>query len=147
MQITKETPPNSRRYDWSLLVEAAVQNPCEWICEKDWHPSTTAYSIRRGMPLAFDPSGSFDALVRKDGLYVRYLGVPIVPWIYYDDERSFQDLKRTIDPDLFPDDEATNRFRPIAELHTPRKAIKRERRAREAGQTLEPVDLLAQPAD
>lgn len=113
-------------YDWTLIAEAAVQNPGEWICEDGERPSTTAHSIRRGTPSIFDPPGAFDAVTRKDGLYVRYLGVPLRAWIYYDDARDFLSIERTIDPERFPEG-TPDRFVDFAELHTPKKAIKRER--------------------
>lgn len=132
MTLSKSKPPTKPRYDWAPIVEAAIQNPGEWIREDDpLRPSTNAHQIRRGSPLIFEPNGAFDAVNRKDGLYVRYLGVPIKPWTYYDDERDFATIERTFDPDRFPDDTPQS-FIDRAELHTPRKFLKRERKARGA---------------
>lgn len=130
MTLTKKTLPTKSRYDWTLLAEAAVQNPGEWICEDDEdRPATNGHQIRRGTPAAFDPPGAFDAVRRADGTYVRYLGVPIRPWVFWEDDRDFASIERTIDPERFPEGTPA-RFVELASLHTPRKAIKRERAAR-----------------
>lgn len=135
MTISKRDAPKPERYDWTLLAEMAVQNPGEWFCEDDPdRPSTNSHQIRRGTPGIFSPAGAFDAVSRKEGLYIRYLGVPVEPWVYWDDNRKFDEIARTVDPARFPEStpEPTVDF---LLLHTPSKAIKRERKRLEEGAT------------
>lgn len=101
MTIAKRTPRNAERYDWTEIKILAMSEPGSWFVEEDpSRPKTTAHDIRRGSPKLFEPAGSFDALSRSDGLYLRYLGVPLYPWRPGEgDPRTFDELERTTDPD------------------------------------------------
>lgn len=106
MPIENRSPRNNS-YDWSEIAILAESSPGEWFVETSPdRPRTTARDIRRGTPKVFLPAGSFDALQRKDGLYIRYLGVPLYPWKpWLGDPRSFDTLERTLKPHQFPDPE------------------------------------------
>ena len=97
----KRAPKRAYNYDYSEVIILAKGDPGEWYVEDDPARSKiTAHDIRRGMPLAFGPAGSFDALQRKDGLYLRYLGAPVYPWCpELGDPRTFDQLERTFDED------------------------------------------------
>lgn len=101
MTIAKRTPRNAERYDWTELKIIAMSDPGSWFVEDDpSRPKTTAHDIRRGSPKVFEPAGTFDALNRSDGLYIRYLGTPLYPWRPSEgDPRTFDDLERTTDLD------------------------------------------------
>lgn len=117
MTIIKRKPASRTTYDWSLLAEACIQEPFVWMCETGERPKTTPHSIRRGSPVEFDPPGSFEAIVQKDGLYVRYVGAPLEYW-YPWQERNLRTVARTLDPERFPDEVPAN-IRDRAELLTP----------------------------
>lgn len=130
MTVKKIDAPTQLRYDWTPLAIAAVSDPGQWYCEDDPdRPKTNSHQIRRGTPAVFDPPGAFDAISRKSGTYVRYLGVPLRPWISWEEGEDFETLERTLDPELFPA-ETSARFVAFATAHTPAKAIKRERKRR-----------------
>lgn len=139
MTLSKPAVVRSAPYDWHLFRDMCLQNPGEWICEDDPdRPTTTPYQIRRGQPVAFDPPGAFDAMYRKnEGTFVRYVGVPVEPWAYYEGAK-FDDLERTFDPDRFPESTPAD-FVALATVHTPAKFIKRDRKSaseRQAGMLL-----------
>lgn len=104
--IEKTKPRQKYGYNYSELIDAAKAEPGEWFRDDSPDvPKITAHDIRHGSPRAFAPAGSFDAVVRKDGLYVRFLGVPVYPWMWLlGDPREFRTLERTTDPDLYPDE-------------------------------------------
>lgn len=129
MPLTTDKRPLGRaRYDWYPFREACMQQPGQWIKEDDPdRPKTTGHQIRNGSPALF-LAGAFDAVYRKDGTYVCYLGVPVEPWQPWAETR-FEDLERTYDPDRFPEETPTE-FVDAAEANTPEKTIKRERKRR-----------------
>lgn len=130
MTITQKAPATRESYDWNLLAEAAISAAGKWVCEDGPRPKTTAHSIRRGTPRAFDPPGSFEAIDRKDGLYVRYIGVPITPWNQWEEgHRPLADEERTFDPAFFPPETATATVDRALRL-TPEKVIKKKRARR-----------------
>lgn len=100
MTITKNNPPAPRQsHDWASVAAELRANPGEWYKLDDPHPKVSTHFVRRGQPQAFAPPGSFDAVIgpRKSnpGTWLRYLGEPLEPWLYFQgDGRSFDELDR-----------------------------------------------------
>lgn len=126
------------KYDWRPLRRICMENPGQWFKEDDPdRPKTTGHQIRDGSPAIFQ-AGAFDAAYRKEGTFVRYLGVPLEPWYGWDPD-TFERMERTLDPELFPA-HVSPEFRSAATAYTPGKAIKRERKRRAAQASTDPEE-------
>lgn len=94
-------------YDHSKLAAAAMRHPGLWVSDEgDDVPKVNASHIQRGHLVDYRPAGAFG--VRQgtsEGqarFYVRFAGVPLIPWTP-GDGRRFAQLERTMDPDAVPD--------------------------------------------
>lgn len=106
MSLKKSKPKHARPlHDWRPIADELRADPGEWYKLDEPHPGITAWGIRHGQPRAFEPAGSFDAVVNAKGAWLCYLGEPIEPWDYNGtrtgriDTRRFDELTRSLDDD------------------------------------------------
>jgi len=73
--MTWEDPEGRKpRLDWAKIAESLRANPGKWAKVET---SSTAYCsfIRQGRTKAFQPAGSFEAILQNRVLYARFIGV------------------------------------------------------------------------
>lgn len=96
--MTKLTPVPanpSPRVDWRPVVATLRADPGQWYRVEDEIGKPSTSLIRRGMPRAFEPAGSFDARRRDGRLELVFLGEPVKPWEpHLGDDRPFDEVER-----------------------------------------------------
>lgn len=59
---------------WKEEAERIRDLAPDWVeCRYQW---VTTHMVKRGVLLAFQPAGDFDAIKRNNTIYVRYVGSP-----------------------------------------------------------------------
>lgn len=99
LPMTPDTPTSRSQHDWRPIAEALRADRGTWYKLDDGLPKLNTWWVRRGVPKAFAPPGSFDAVINAKGAWLVYLGEPVEPWDCYGgngqlDARAFGELER-----------------------------------------------------
>jgi hypothetical protein len=67
--------PQGERRDWEAIAEVLRANPKQWAHIKGLSTARHSHYINSGKTIAFRPTGSFQAMVRKGRVFARFVGV------------------------------------------------------------------------
>jgi hypothetical protein len=73
--ITWEEPPGKERRNWHAIAKVLRANPRTWARVEGAYDANHAHYINSAKSKAFEPKGSFQAMLRKGHVYARYIGV------------------------------------------------------------------------
>jgi hypothetical protein len=74
-EITWEEPPGKDRRNWHAIADALRANPKTWARVESANDARHAHYINSAKSKAFEPAGSFQAMLRKGHVYARFVGV------------------------------------------------------------------------